>query len=426
MLAYSSSSSSGSHLSKHYLSSKDWISSYVDSHVEIDPKSVFDRKSKSVSPLELELMMIAPSLPTKSGTTDWMAEFYENIRGYPSNSIKPDLQTSSSCSPSFKNQTSPLEPMLLSSCSIDVYVDNTTSCCNQKDTKSDDDTPQDFTRPSIDATLNLLKDLKKDFTTTNPDVIRSFLMSTDNAFETEPKSIPVKNHHEFKAPEKFIAERCCSLGEKTWIPSCSTSPPTIPTLDDFMKVLSSCSNSSAKAPQCSMQTPTPTLPSKQSKMMPVNMTNKKRRNIKRCCSNSSSRMNPLKLYVSEIRPTDVLLGRGGRSNHHPGNVAYRKQVGDLREWYRTSKEKRIKTDLSQLLVDWVQKENSGRFLQLETTTTLDGTSTTPDNETGDKWYVVNNLVARRKAAQALREHMTLEERKARKEQQRKQGLSKTM
>ena len=104
-------------------------------------------------------------------------------------------------------------------------------------------------------------------------------------------------------------------------------------------------------------------------------------------------------HFVEPRDTDILLGRGGRSNHHPGNVAYRDQVGKLRDWYRSA-EKDAKTDLSQLLVDWVHHEQNGRFLKLDAAT--------------DQWYLVTNIMARRKASQALREHMTLEERNARK------------
>jgi hypothetical protein len=438
----SSSSSSSSHLSKHFLSSKDWIGSYADTHVEIDLQSVFDGKSKSLSPMEL--MMIAPSLPTKSGTTDWMAEFYENIRGYPSNSIKPELQKS--CSTFTSTSKNPIRPLFSpsSSCCIDVYVENTTSCCPSQNMKSKDATLNSTTRPSIDATFKLLNDLKFDLTNaTTPDVIRSFLMSTDTNFSMGPPNSP-------------IAERCCSTGEKTLIPSdttsCCTPAPVPYMVKDFSKVQSSCTTSCCtppiKTPSATIttattiattpnQTTVSTMESSSSTTTTTTTTTtktktKRQNNGKRCCSP--------RIYVSEIRPTDVLLGRGGRSNHHPGNIAYRKQVGDLREWYRTSKDKRVKTDLSQLLVDWVQKENSGRFLQLETTnSTLSSspqdvaaaitntTTTTTNNNNGDQWYIVSNVVARRKAAQALREHMTLEERKARREQQRiHAGLSKPM
>lgn len=109
----------------------------------------------------------------------------------------------------------------------------------------------------------------------------------------------------------------------------------------------------------------------------------------------------VKIY-KEPSDTDVLLGRGGRSNHHPGNIAYRNEVGNLRDWYRGS-EKNAKTDLSQLLVDWVQGERRGQFLKMEVAT--------------QRWYIVTNIVARRKSSQALREHMTKEEREDAKRKQ---------
>ena len=99
-------------------------------------------------------------------------------------------------------------------------------------------------------------------------------------------------------------------------------------------------------------------------------------------------------------PTDIdcVLGRGGKSNHHPGNKRYRTEVQKLQKWYKAS-DKSEKTDLSQCLVNIVH-QYGGRFVKQEKST--------------GRWYVVSNLVARRKASQALREHLTLEERAARK------------
>jgi len=102
------------------------------------------------------------------------------------------------------------------------------------------------------------------------------------------------------------------------------------------------------------------------------------------------------VYVEHPTELDVLLGRGGRSNHHRGNKRYRDEVGNLQQWYKSSP-KNEKTDLSQCLVNYVHSYG-GRFLKLDAT---------------NKWYIVTNLVARRKASQALREHATPEERAAR-------------
>merc|ERR1712137_1071818 len=103
-----------------------------------------------------------------------------------------------------------------------------------------------------------------------------------------------------------------------------------------------------------------------------------------------------------VEPTDLdcLLGRGGKSNHHPGNKKYRTEVLSLQEWYKTSS-KNEKTDLSQLLVDRVQSYG-GKFLKME--------------KDSARWYIVTNIVARRKCSQALREHIPPEERQARRAQ----------
>jgi len=92
---------------------------------------------------------------------------------------------------------------------------------------------------------------------------------------------------------------------------------------------------------------------------------------------------------------DILFGRGGRSNHHPGNKTYRDLVTSKQPYYRTC-EKTVKTQVAQSIVDYVQEKLGGRFLEL-------------DKET-DRWYVVPNIVARRKVGQALREDNTVEAR----------------
>lgn len=113
----------------------------------------------------------------------------------------------------------------------------------------------------------------------------------------------------------------------------------------------------------------------------------------------------VKEFVEDPTDLDVLLGRGGKSNHHPGNKKYRDEVGNLQQWYKAS-QKNEKTDLSQCLVNYVHSYG-GRFLKADAS---------------GKWYIVTNLVARRKASQALREHATPEERAARKaEQLKKRG-----
>jgi hypothetical protein len=112
----------------------------------------------------------------------------------------------------------------------------------------------------------------------------------------------------------------------------------------------------------------------------------------------------VKEYV-EPEVSDVLLGRGGRSNHHLGNKRYREEVKNLKQWYSEEEDKNKKTDLSQMLVDYVVHNLKGRFLEEEKV----------DEKGTDRWYVVPNITARRKASQALREDNDAEKRKAKRQ-----------
>lgn len=101
-----------------------------------------------------------------------------------------------------------------------------------------------------------------------------------------------------------------------------------------------------------------------------------------------------KVYV-EPTDEDVLFGRGGRSNKHPGNIRYHAEKMKIQPRYLLAT-KEEKTDISQELVDIV-KTWGGRFLKLEEKTT-------------DQWFVTTNIAARKKVSQALRELNTPDER----------------
>jgi hypothetical protein len=106
-----------------------------------------------------------------------------------------------------------------------------------------------------------------------------------------------------------------------------------------------------------------------------------------------------KEFVDIYTDVDVLFGRGGRSNHHPGNKNYRDKIMETQDYYR-SRDKNEKTQVAQNLVDSVVKEG-GRFLEL--------------CKVASRWYLVPNIVARRKVGQALRENNTEEARAAKRE-----------
>eukprot|EP00980_Cylindrotheca_fusiformis_P026201 scaffold15514_cov129-Cylindrotheca_fusiformis.AAC.9 len=107
-----------------------------------------------------------------------------------------------------------------------------------------------------------------------------------------------------------------------------------------------------------------------------------------------------KEYIDEYRDSDILFGRGGRSNHHPGNKIYRDLVTERQPYYRNC-DKSEKTKVAQAIVDMVQRDHKGRFLELD--------------KEANRWYIVPNIVARRKVGQALRENNTEEARAAKRE-----------
>lgn len=95
-----------------------------------------------------------------------------------------------------------------------------------------------------------------------------------------------------------------------------------------------------------------------------------------------------KRYVSNPAQTDILMGRGGKSNHHPGNKRYREEILNFKKTYSQLTSKEDKTELSRHVVDFVHKYK-GRFLALD--------------KTVNRWYEITDAVARRKVSQALRE-----------------------
>lgn len=106
-----------------------------------------------------------------------------------------------------------------------------------------------------------------------------------------------------------------------------------------------------------------------------------------------------------ISQHDILLGRGGKSNHHPGNKRYREEVENFRPLYASLATDEEKTSMSQALLDVIE-QLGGRFLEEDKLKDANGKIQSLG------WYVVPNIVARRKASQALREDSDPEKRKA--------------
>ena len=94
-------------------------------------------------------------------------------------------------------------------------------------------------------------------------------------------------------------------------------------------------------------------------------------------------------FIATPHDNDVLCGRGGGTNHHPGNKQYRKLVEERRLEYVNSS-KRGKPLLSRSIVEAVRNQSPpGRFLA-------------KDDKAG-LWYDIGDQKAREKTAQALRE-----------------------
>jgi len=92
----------------------------------------------------------------------------------------------------------------------------------------------------------------------------------------------------------------------------------------------------------------------------------------------------------QLTNNDVLCGRGGLTNHHPGNVFFRRMVRMRQEDYLRAS-KRDKAGVARDIVDTIRKlDPPGRFLKKD--------STNPG-----MWVEIGNRKAREKTSQALRE-----------------------
>jgi hypothetical protein len=118
------------------------------------------------------------------------------------------------------------------------------------------------------------------------------------------------------------------------------------------------------------------------------------------------RKEPLKKQHFSITDADVLLGRGGMSNHHPGNKTYRKHILTHQQEYKNLENTSAKTKMSKEMVEWV-KARGGRFLKRD------------DGVEGNPFYVATDTTARQKVSQALREDHTPEGRKLKRSRTKK-------
>lgn len=97
---------------------------------------------------------------------------------------------------------------------------------------------------------------------------------------------------------------------------------------------------------------------------------------------------PLK-DIKDPHDNDVLYGRGGGTNHHPGNKRYRKMVEERKLDYVNSKRLDKPLVALEIIKYWRSQEPPGRFLKLD--------------EKSGMWHDVGDKKAREKTSQALRE-----------------------
>merc|ERR1712183_201870 len=93
-----------------------------------------------------------------------------------------------------------------------------------------------------------------------------------------------------------------------------------------------------------------------------------------------------KLYITDETPRrlDILCGRGGKSNHHPGNKRFRQLIRNMKSMYKDTETKTMKTDLSRKIVEYVCT-HGGRFLKKDAKS--------------NRYYLLSKEDARKKTSQ---------------------------
>ena len=117
-------------------------------------------------------------------------------------------------------------------------------------------------------------------------------------------------------------------------------------------------------------------------------------------------------YVTELRPTDVLFGRGSGPNDHEGNIRFRQRVADRKDEYLATNHRMTKSKIAKEIVDSVLNEN-GRFLRKadeKETASL----AVPDGV--EVYVMVDDVTITEKAKQALRQNAMKPEAKPKQKQ----------
>ena len=88
-------------------------------------------------------------------------------------------------------------------------------------------------------------------------------------------------------------------------------------------------------------------------------------------------------------PHDVLIGRGGGTNHNPGNKRFRQLICTRKDEYKSAKRSQKPIIAQEIVTAWRTQVPPGRFLKQDESTML--------------WHDVGNVEAKERAAQKLRD-----------------------
>mmetsp|Transcript_24988 Transcript_24988/g.39248 ORF Transcript_24988/g.39248 Transcript_24988/m.39248 type:complete len:441 (+) Transcript_24988:182-1504(+) len=205
-------------------------------------------------------------------------------------------------------------------------------------------------------------------------------MSTADGIDSEGASIPNRAPVS-RLPSDMSADWIGDFGKEQAAPL----GPVRPSLFDEKE------NSDRKL--MGMPTPTYTVPLAQAPPTASSTRQSTKNSSSSKANKSSKKKKKAKRVIDEGRicvpnDNDILFGRGGYTNTHPGNIRFREKALEFRPVYeRSSKEE--KYNISQMLLEAVTSEGS-RFLE--------------KGQDGE-WHQVIGNGARKKASQALRERM---------------------
>ena len=93
--------------------------------------------------------------------------------------------------------------------------------------------------------------------------------------------------------------------------------------------------------------------------------------------------------ITQPGPHDVMIGRGGGTNHNPGNIRFRQLICTRKDEYKVAKRSQKPIIAQEIVSAWRAQVPPGRFLKQDERTML--------------WYDVGDEEAKVKAAQKLRD-----------------------